>query len=249
MKYLIVFFLFVSLYQSFGQNIQKGKLIEIDSEVPVPFAHIQNLTQNKGTISNRDGLFKLPINLGDSLWISAVGYKEKGVIIQKEWFHLEIIVIQMKSDTLELNPVVVNELPTESAFKKKVMETEIADSSFVIFGIPEEVIPAPDPTNEYAAPRITAGSPFGMIYRGLSKKEKEKKKMQEIMENTQSQRALREKFNRKLVQELTLLEGDRLTDFMVYCDFSEDFLLNSTEYQIAEAIIEKLEDFKKTLKS
>lgn len=54
------------------------------------------------------------------------------------------------------------------------------------------------------------------------------------------------KYNRELVGRITGLEGIELNEFMIFCNFDPGFLLESTDYQIAEAVLRKLEEWKKT---
>ena len=52
-----------------------------------------------------------------------------------------------------------------------------------------------------------------------------------------------QKFTRDWVQNVTGLEGDKLTSFIYYCDYSLDYLDRTPLYMIQEDLLAKLEDF------
>jgi hypothetical protein len=48
-----------------------------------------------------------------------------------------------------------------------------------------------------------------------------------------------------MINALTGLEGDAIYDFLRYCNFEEDFLINATEYEIMERVLQFWEQYKK----
>ena len=57
------------------------------------------------------------------------------------------------------------------------------------------------------------------------------------------ERIIHEKFNRELVADLTQLEGDSLSTFIAYCNFSEDYLYESDLYTIVESLTDKFDAY------
>jgi len=57
-----------------GQTI-RGKVLDVMSSEPVPYAHIQLLKSFKGTISDSSGHFQIEIEHGGQLKFSAVGFQ------------------------------------------------------------------------------------------------------------------------------------------------------------------------------
>ena len=53
------------------------------------------------------------------------------------------------------------------------------------------------------------------------------------------------KYNGGRVAAITKLEGDSLIRFMEYCNFDRHYLYVTPEYDIGEAILEKLKEFRK----
>ena len=48
------------------------------------------------------------------------------------------------------------------------------------------------------------------------------------------------------IERLTGLKGAAAIDFLVFCNFSNRFLEKSTEYEVAKAVLEKYEEYKRT---
>lgn len=44
-----------------------------------------------------------------------------------------------------------------------------------------------------------------------------------------------------MVTRITGMEGAELYEFITFCNFSREFMLEASEYEIIEAILEKLE--------
>ncbi len=87
----------------------------------------------------------------------------------------------------------------------------------------------------------TLGFRFNMD--GLTKKGKERKKLKKILERKGTVFKAQSKFNREWVAKETKLAGDQLTSFIAYCNFTPEFLAETTLYVIHEKMMAKLNDF------
>lgn len=186
----------------------------------------------------------MPMQLGDSIWVSCVGYKSTGFIVGPSWKTDSLITIRLQPDSILLEEVRISELPTLSTFKRKILEHEPVDTTLRPFGMPSR-IEGGDASIDGVS--VSMGSPFGKLYRKISKSEKEKAKYQEILrQNAMIDRA-EKMLSRDFVAGVTQLEGKELTAFLDFCSFSPEHIVTLTEYQLAEAILQKLEEYKKTM--
>ncbi len=71
-KYFIVGFFFVSFYSKSQSSFE---LTTCDDEEPIPFAHIQNTTSGKSTISNQEGMFSMEVADEDLILITHISYQ------------------------------------------------------------------------------------------------------------------------------------------------------------------------------
>ncbi|MFH1118177.1 MAG: carboxypeptidase-like regulatory domain-containing protein [Bacteroidota bacterium] len=78
---LIIFFLLLSAALR-AQNLAiEGRVLDREGREPVAYANIYNKSLQRGSISNSDGYFRIPVsNAGDSVFISFVGYKKQWII-------------------------------------------------------------------------------------------------------------------------------------------------------------------------
>jgi hypothetical protein len=238
--FLIYFISFVSI----GQDMKIGYLLDSVGNQAIPYAHIQNITQQKFTVTNDVGYFQLPMRLGDSIWISCVGYQSLGVIIGEEWDALNEISIFPKQDTILLEALTVGRMPSEKVFKQRILDHR-PDDQQEFYGIPNVDIGTSILLEDKYVKSVGYAifHPFGFVYNNLSKKQKEKRKMHKINQGQLRRYEINQKYNRNYVAELTQLKDDRLTDFIAFCDFSEEFLYSSNQYQIAEAVMDKFFEF------
>lgn len=103
-----------------GQNNFEieGKILDIETEEPIPYANIYNKSSKKGTISNADGYFRILANeVTDSITVSYIGYKEQ--------------IIKIKSDKknyiiyLEVNIHLLNEVtvtPNDNSYLFEIVQ-------------------------------------------------------------------------------------------------------------------------------
>lgn len=76
----IVFCLLTSLNAVSQSQIFTGQIIDQSTAEPLPQAAIWNLSKGNGTVSNNEGFFQLPAQIGDSILIRYVGYKSKSIV-------------------------------------------------------------------------------------------------------------------------------------------------------------------------
>jgi hypothetical protein len=233
----------------FSQENRTIQLYDADDHSAIQYAHVQNLTQNKYTISTKNGLLKLPVQLGDSIWVSCVAYQSKGVIIGQAWADLDTIKISLVKDTIYLDELTFNNIPSEALFKQKILKQKIQDpdSGKVKLAGLKPVLKGPNKLldkKHISSPLFAITHPVSFFHYNLSKREKEKRKAKVIEDRERIRWVIDQKYNRAYVQSLTDLQGDELTDFISYCNFEESYLLKTSQYQLSLAIMEKLKSFK-----
>jgi hypothetical protein len=104
-----------------------GIIIGGDDSEPVGGAHIYIPKAGRGTTTNPYGFFSLPVMMGDSLLISAVGYKKQFYIIPQKQEKGYSVVIELLTDTTMLPVVEVYPYPTEELFKEAFLALKLPD--------------------------------------------------------------------------------------------------------------------------
>src|SRR5579871_2595476 len=114
-KWIFVFSLMTGR-TAMSQAIE-GKIVDAENEEPVPFASIGIIGTTRGTSSNIDGEFKLPVSGNVSLKITCVGYETLTINSPRQ-----VLLIRLKPSTTQLNQVVV--------FSKEVDAKRIVEKAF-----------------------------------------------------------------------------------------------------------------------
>lgn len=130
----LILFIVTMLSANFAQGQGKEHIIQFsgiiiggDNSEPVPGAHIYVPKAGRGTSTNEYGFFSMPVMIGDSLIISAIGYKKQYYRIPKKNEQGYSVVIELLTDTTMLPVVEVYPYPTEELFKEAFLALQLPD--------------------------------------------------------------------------------------------------------------------------
>jgi len=239
---------------AFGQNrvLMTGIVTNHLTGEPVAAAHVLNLTDSLATITSPEGAFKIPINLGDSLIFSSIGYNHKALIITEKEALSDFIHIKMIQRDYELGEVEVNPFGTKDQFRERFMELEVDDGTVEVIGIKgpskdRRTIPVTEDADEIKKAKYML-SPASFIYGNLSKDAKARQELHRLERERERHRYNYQKFNEEVVHHVTSYEGEKLLEFMDFCNFSEDQIYKYSEYQLTVAILNKQRMFEQNSK-
>jgi len=222
-----------------------GRLADLDNE-PIIGAHIRNLSIDKITASNISGSFQLPAFPGDTLFITTIGYTSLTYTLSIRDFDGKLTLLMTESTT-SLNEVTVYSIPPIDVFKKTIMETQVKDTvEFWYFGVAKPVYKGDKMETGRVHKKLLYAvlQPTDFLYYNLSKQEKEKRKYYQLQQNQSKIKNAYSKFTREWVAEQTGLEGDKLTSFISFCNFTLEYLDRFPTYVIREDMMAKLIEYK-----
>ena len=104
-----------------------GLVMNTDSTQTLYGVHIFDLKRGRGTISDYKGWFSKPFYAGDAVFFSAVGYKDRTILIPDDVGDTYTIVISLEDDITQLADVEVNPFPTEELFKEAFLAMNLND--------------------------------------------------------------------------------------------------------------------------
>jgi hypothetical protein len=104
-----------------------GIIIGGDNSEPVAGAHIYVPKAGRGTSTNPYGFFSMPVMVGDSIIISAVGYQRQFYVIPAKNEKGYSVIIELQSDVTTLPVVEVYPYPTEELFKEAFLALQMPD--------------------------------------------------------------------------------------------------------------------------
>jgi hypothetical protein len=101
----VVYLLFLISFTSLCQRIRPIYATVLDSIGPIDNVNIVNKNSKKGTNSNKNGVFKIFCQLGDTLSITSIQHQKKRIIIKQSDFNSLKFDIYLKTKTYELDEV------------------------------------------------------------------------------------------------------------------------------------------------
>lgn len=110
-----------------------GLVMTADSLRGIPAVSITVKGQNRGTISNEQGVFSIVVMKGDKIEFTSIGYKPKLVEIPKDMEGNQQSIIQLLvTDTFYLPATIIKPRPTKEQFERDFVNTRVPDDEIEI---------------------------------------------------------------------------------------------------------------------
>jgi hypothetical protein len=110
-----------------------GVVMTADSLEGIPAVSIMIRGQNRGTLSNDQGVFSLVVLKGDQVEFTSIGYKPKLVTIPRDIEGNQYSMIQlMVTDTQYLPATIIRPRPTREQFERDFVNTDIPADQYEI---------------------------------------------------------------------------------------------------------------------
>lgn len=103
-----------------------GVVMTADSLMAIPSASVVIKGQNRGTVTNEEGVFSIVVMKGDVVEFTSIGYKPKAVEIPRdiEGNHYSVIQL-MVTDTVYLPVTIIKPRPTREQFERDFVRANI----------------------------------------------------------------------------------------------------------------------------
>jgi hypothetical protein len=110
-----------------------GVVMTADSLQGIPSVSIIVRGQNRGTMTNDQGVFSIVVLKGDEIEFTSIGYKPKLVTIPRDIEGNQHSIIQlMVTDTVYLPATIIRPRPTREQFERDFLNTNIPDDNIEI---------------------------------------------------------------------------------------------------------------------
>jgi len=227
-----------------GTMMFTGKIIDDSLEYALPSVHIRNESTRMGGISNDSGEFSIKAGNQDTLIFSAIGYYSYVLVVSPSLTKTE--VVRLKPRTYELDEVSVRRFSSYESFIYEVVHHELPETKTTELREYVQVLStaaALEADRERAIEDKLETGRFGYITPLGKGIDREKAFKEKIDAQKKRERVIQAKFNRVLVGDITQLDGDELTEFIAFCNFSEEYLYGTDLYTIIEDLYAKLDDY------
>jgi hypothetical protein len=219
MKPYLFIFLLAFAQLAIAQEKQEitGRIQADSIEAPI---HIINVTQEKGTVSDKAGNFKLEVKENDLLLISSVQFQRKEVQITSKILNQKILNIKLLPALTELEQVRVHNL--SGNLKEDIADIKVIDMPVIkVPPVPRSVIPRGTPNEAFNASQTQApagGNILGLVglitgkpnFGSLSKSESKALNEREVI-NT-----LRNKFDDYFFTNHLKIDSNHIMNFLTY---------------------------------
>jgi hypothetical protein len=110
-----------------------GVIMTADSLRGIPAVSVVVKGQNRGTITNNQGVFSIVVLKGDQVEFSHVSYKPKTITIPRNLSGNQYSVVQlMVTDTVYLPATIIRPRPTPEEFARDFVNTKVPDDDIEI---------------------------------------------------------------------------------------------------------------------
>ncbi len=190
-----------------GLLLVRGVVVDADSGDPIPGVAIVRRQTGDGVVSNSEGKFELKVSWSDSLYFSAVMYKNITLRPPDSLFRKEgqVMTVKLKSNTFELNAVNVQ-----------------ADES-VPLAMQSDVFKEKPRVGDYFF------RPLSVIFYYASKRERRKRKLVAIVQQERMMEKFEEIYNREKIAEYSGLVDSQLDSCVVFCNQNINLTEKDTE--------------------
>ena len=265
MKHIYIFILlftsFTAAAQSIGEVEIKGS-IKVPAEADAQGISIYNKTTGKGSVSNKNGDFTISASSNDSIYISAVQYKDLLVVVDKNMVSTQILQVEITEDINELAEVVIkpHNLTGNLAADLKnipVLELELPTwSAAEIMGM--DYTFSPDNQTGVTNPGMSSGGQYGFqplkIIGGLvdlatpasGSKLQDPRRIRASYDMLQ--RELMMRYDREFFQEALKIDKEEILAFIAYLHkkgVSHALLEKENELQLLDLMVLQSTEFMK----
>ncbi len=186
-----------------------------------------NQRTSSGMLAEPDGYFTVNCLKTDTILVSASGFGVKKICFLDSTFKKEF-AIAVVLDSIHYSLAEVKIYPT-----KKLRDVNKERST----------VGEKENTDTYKETDLM--SPITYLYERFSRLEQSKRKVAELEDEEKKREVLKDLFQIYIRHDIINLNNSQFDSFIDYCNFTDDFIRTSTDYDLVMAIKYKYEQFEK----
>ncbi len=243
-RILIIFLSLLTLSQTAVSQLIKmadrvivaGYVFEENSENPLPYVNVYVKRTRTGTITDTSGYFILKARINDTLTFSSLGYDKKYVLINdsaRESMKPLIVFLDTKIYSLNSVDIIALKRYKQLEFEITNMRLPEDDYTYAARNFPFRPVDVDYYTRGNASSFGLILSPITMLYDMFSKEGKERRKLAEIQKKDNIYKAINDKVDKNIIMQITTLKSEQeVNKFLEWCNFSNSFISNISEYDL-----------------
>lgn len=238
--------------------------IKVPAGTDVDGITIFNKTANRGSVSDAEGDFSIPVRKGDSLYFAAIQFKELLVVINEETMESNRLLVEITEGVNELPEVVIREHDLTGNVAADVDNIEVVAldlpnfSAANIAAMYPDWYPAADGQSKIGNAAASGGggmtmgaNPLAIIGMAIDliapKKPRVKKEPEVFIGRIQLEEIVREKYDDQFFKDVLKIEKDEISMFFDYCEasgFPRDLLKAQKEMELIQYLLEQSQLFR-----
>jgi hypothetical protein len=227
--FLLVWFLQVSAQLYFPEDMVKvsGQVVDESTGEKIAYAQVINFRIHGSTMTDINGIFSIQADPSDTLTFKILGYKDKIIPVK------DVLYISAANKKIVLTQI---KYPIDSV---QVEARQLKMNSSIIpkgksSNIPQEL--RSEDFDTIPGVLMAVVKPLSFLHYKLSNSEKEKRATLAAIYSERQWQILSLIYNKDVIQRITLLTGDKLDDFMTYCNAYIKLPPNATTYDVEKGI-------------
>ncbi|AEE18521.1 carboxypeptidase-like regulatory domain-containing protein [Dokdonia sp. 4H-3-7-5] len=217
MKRLLLYLVFASAFSGLGQEVTTLTGTVLNDTIGVSQLNIVNLSLRRGTITNVNGVFQIPVRVHDTLNISAVQYESRQIIVTPVIYGREKISFYLEPKVNELDEVLVSNINLTGNLSKDLSEVPL--HIFIDprdLGIPVNARPTMTAEERRFYGATGGAGPLGSLINAISGRTKMLKKQLEISKFRALVESNRNSFNDSIYIKSLNIPDELILDFVYY---------------------------------
>jgi hypothetical protein len=225
-----------------------GFVFDESTKEPLPYVNVYIKKSRRGTITDTLGFFVLYSKPLDTIIFSSIGYERLFVEVNDSLGDVkEPAMVYLKPKIYEIASVDIIALKRYQQFKYDFTNMEMPTDDDV-YNL--KYFPLLPPELAYYQRSGSEGfglvmHPISALYDVFSKEGRQRRKLLELETKDATQLIIDEKYNAKMVSDITGLSIEQAEIFMTWSNLNDNLILSITEYELIEIIIRQFKQYKK----
>lgn len=204
----------------------RGELRD-EMDQPIPNAIIINRSTKKGAFGKPNGSFELKCQRGDTLAITSLGFQTRYVTYTDSTSKTEFrLKLYLDTRSYMLSEVEVFAPRDLEQIQEDILKLGYNEKDYMLSGINAAV------------------SPITFLYQQFSRVERSKRQVAYMENEDRKRELLKELFRLYVDYEIIALDDEQFDDFITYLNVSDEFLIQSSQYDFLVYVKDRFRDYK-----
>lgn len=244
-KQLLLLIFVLSSFYGFAQDVITGTVMNAADDSPIENAHIVNLNQVKGAVSDETGEFKLQATVNDTLYFSFLGFRSIKVRVTNDWLKYGRVKVKMTELGIALEEVVISPVTLTGYLEIDAKNIPIYENyRYSISGLNTGYEGGENSPSAVSRVLGSLFNPADVLHNIFGKRPQQMRKLRKMKDDDEIRELLRNKFDRETLMALLQINRVEIDEILLRCNYSKDFMRSANDLQILDAISGCYEEFK-----